>query len=139
MNAPECLDENGRLVTEQAKALDAPIFLIGQVSGTEGYCEAIRSGLNGAIAAHFALEGTQPPALPEDTAFGALMKHATSPEGPSGKKRDYQPMHVNFGVMRPFEPRIKNKGERYRAFAQRGEEALGQYAAELKEAGWDAP
>lgn len=136
VNAPECLDETGRLVTDAASGLDAPVFLIGQVSGTEGYCEAIRSGLNGAIAAHCALTGTQPPELPRETAFGALMHHATSSDVERSKKLGYQPMHVNFGIMRPLDHPIRNKRERYGAYASRAEEALGKYARALEEAGW---
>lgn len=36
-------------------------------------------------------------------------------------------MHVNFGIMPPFEKRIKNKKERYAAYAARGEKALDAY------------
>ena len=43
----------------------------------------------------------------------------------------YQPMHVNFGILPPFEQRIRNKRDRYAAYAERGAEALAAYEAEL--------
>lgn len=36
-------------------------------------------------------------------------------------------MHVNFGIMPPFEPKIRNKKERYAAYALRGKQALDHY------------
>ena len=36
-------------------------------------------------------------------------------------------MHVNFGIMPPFEPKIRNKRERYAAYAARGKKALQDY------------
>lgn len=44
-------------------------------------------------------------------------------------------MHVNFGIMAPLEHPVRNKRERYRAYAERGERALESYASELEEAG----
>lgn len=40
-------------------------------------------------------------------------------------------MHVNFGILPPFEQRIRNKRDRYAAYAERGAEALAAYKAEL--------
>ena len=68
--------------------------------------------------------------LPEETAFGALVAYATNPE-----TIDYQPMHVNFGIMAPFVPKIRNKRERYAAYASRGDGALQKYVGELQEKG----
>ena len=72
------------------------------------------------------LRGAQAPALPCETAFGALLAYATDPA-----VKDYQPMHVNFGILPPFEQRIRNKRDRYAAYAERGAEALAAYEAEL--------
>ena len=70
------------------------------------------------------------PPVPRETAFGALLAHATDPE-----TVDYQPMHVNFGVLPPLDPPIRNKRERYAAYAARGEEALAAYRFGLERAG----
>ena len=126
VDAPRLLDANLRLRTPEAERLGAPVYLAGQIAGTEGYCEAIRSGLHVALAVAAQLAGAQAPPLPRETAFGALVAYATDPA-----TADYQPMHVNFGILPPFEQRIRNKRDRYAAYAARGGEALAAYRGEL--------
>ena len=127
IDAPSLLDRTLRLRSEAACALGTPVFVAGQFGGTEGYCEAIASGLYASLGVFSLLKGEEPPVLPAETAFGALVAYATSPE-----TRDYQPMHVNFGIMAPIEPKIRNKKERYVAYAKRGDEALQCYWDELR-------
>ena len=126
VDAPRLLDESLRLRSPEAERLGVPVHLAGQIAGTEGYCEAIRSGPHVAFAVAAELRGAQAPALPRETAFGALLAYATDPA-----VKDYQPMHVNFGILPPFEQRIRNKRDRYAAYAERGAEALVAYKAEL--------
>ena len=40
-------------------------------------------------------------------------------------------MHVNFGILPPFEERIRNKQQRYEAYAQRGSAAMKSYVSAL--------
>ncbi len=134
IDAPRLLDSHGRLMTEAARRLPAPVYVAGQLSGTEGYAEAIRSGLHVALAAAADLRGTPLPALPRHTAYGALMAYATDPA-----TADYQPLHVNFGIMEPLDPPVRSKGARYHAYAERGAAALEAYARALEEAGLLAP
>lgn len=128
--APKLLDDHGRLRVSAAQALSAPVYLAGQLSGTEGYCEAIRSGLHAALAIAADLTGCELPALSDETVYGALLAYATNPE-----TLDYQPMHVNFGIIRPLEQKVRNKRERYAAYAQRGASALEGYLSMLRDAG----
>lgn len=130
INAPKLLDNHGRLCSEQAEKLGVPVYIAGQLSGTEGYCEAIRSGLHVALAVYGDLNGIELPELPEETVYGALLAYATNEE-----TLDYQPMHVNFGILKPFEQKIKNKKERYAAYAERGKEMLDDYVVQLQRAG----
>lgn len=130
IDAPHLLDCTLRLRSDAAAALGTPVFVAGQFGGTEGYCEAIASGLYAALGVSALLKGEEPPMLPEETAFGALVAYATNPE-----TIDYQPMHVNFGIMAPFVPKIRNKRERYAAYASRGDGALQKYVGELQEKG----
>ncbi|MGI6106190.1 MAG: methylenetetrahydrofolate--tRNA-(uracil(54)-C(5))-methyltransferase (FADH(2)-oxidizing) TrmFO [Raoultibacter sp.] len=112
-------------------AQDAPpVFIAGQLAGTEGYCEAIMSGLWAALNCYALLHERNIQPCPSYSAFGALMAYATNPE-----TRDYQPMHVNFGIMEPLEPAIKKKKERYSAYAKRGSEAVQTFCAELEDMG----
>ena len=130
IDAPQMLSRTLQLSTEAAHALPVPIFVAGQFGGTEGYCEAIASGLYAALSVSAQLNGEDAPLLPEETAFGALIAYATNPE-----TRDYQPMHVNFGIMKPFEKKIRNKRERYAAYASRGDEKLRGYVEALHKKG----
>ena len=68
--------------------------------------------------------------MPADTMFGALVGYATSPE-----TDDYQPMHVNYGLARPLERKVKRKQERYLAYARRAREAILSWRGELAGAG----
>ena len=69
-------------------------------------------------------------ATPAETAFGSLLAYATS-----NQTTGYQPKHVNFGDFPPLPQHIKNKSQRYAAYAKRAEEALGAYAANLSAVG----
>lgn len=128
VKAPDVLDGHLRVKTERALQLNAPIFMAGQVSGTEGYCEAIRSGLQAALEVCAHLEGIILPVVPRETVFGALLDYATDPE-----TQRYQPMHVNFGILPGFEPPIRNKGRRSVAYAERGRKALADYKKVLQD------
>lgn len=126
VDAPRLLDASLRLTSSAARELNCSVYLAGQVSGTEGYCEAIRSGLHVAVEVAAQLAGVAAPALPQETAFGALLAYATNPE-----TKQYQPSHVNFGIMVPFEKPVRNKGARYSAYAERGSQALTAYRCAL--------
>lgn len=128
INAPQLLTANLQL--RSTVDADVPVFVAGQLAGTEGYCEAIRSGLHVAFSVAARLRGIDAPKLPAQTAFGALMAYATDPA-----TVDYQPMHVNFGIMEPLPQRIRNKRDRYAAYAERGQAALGRYHEELAACG----
>lgn len=130
IDAPHLLDDHGRLGTEAARAVGVPVYVVGQLAGTEGYCEAIRSGLHGALAVAADLRGVALPPLPPETVYGALLAYATDEA-----TTDYQPMHVNFGLMRPLEPSVRNKRERYGAYAARAEAALASYREALDAVG----
>lgn len=125
IQAPRLLDRNLRL-----RGADAPVYVAGQLSGTEGYCEAIASGLMCALFVYAQLQGMQPPLLPVETAFGALLDYATDPA-----TQDYQPMHVNFGILKPLDQHIRNKGMRYAAYAERGSRAMEGYVADIRAKG----
>lgn len=125
IRAPRLLDRDLRL-----RGVDAPVYVAGQLSGTEGYCEAIASGLMCALFVYAQLKGMQAPLLPVETAFGALLDYATDPA-----TQDYQPMHVNFGILKPLDQHIRNKGVRYAAYAERGSRAMEGYVADIRAKG----
>lgn len=125
IQAPRLLDRDLRL-----RGVDAPVYVAGQLSGTEGYCEAIASGLMCALFVYAQLQSMQAPLLPVETAFGALLDYATDPA-----TQDYQPMHVNLGILKPLDQHIRNKGMRYVAYAERGSRAMEGYVADIRAKG----
>ena len=125
IQAPRLLDRDLRL-----RGIDAPVYVSGQLSGTEGYCEAIASGLMCALFVYAQLQGMQAPLLPVETVFGALLDYATDPA-----TQDYQPMHVNFGILKPLDQHIRNKGMRYAAYAERGSRAMEGYVTDIRAKG----
>ena len=101
------------------------VRLAGQITGTEGYTEAIASGLLAALNTVADLKGLPAVELPRTGAFGALVAYATDPETVG-----YQPMHVNFGLVPPLEDgRRRSKRDRYAAYAARAVADLDRYLA----------
>ena len=60
------------------------------------------------------------------TVFGSLLQYAPSPD-----TQNYQPMHVNFGILQSLETPIRNKKERYEAYASRGKKEMEGYIKKL--------
>ena len=100
------------------------VRLAGQVTGTEGYCEAAASGLFAALNTFAEITGTPAVQLPASTAFGALLAYATDPE-----TAHYEPMHVNFGIVPPLPVPVRGKRERYAAYAARARAEMQAWVA----------
>lgn len=98
------------------------LFLAGQLTGTEGYVEAIGSGLLAGLNAVSRHSGDEPFILPATTALGSLIRYATDPQ-----TRNYQPMHVNFGLVPPPNPRVSGKRKRYAVYSSRSMADLSAY------------
>ncbi len=84
-----------RLLDGWSRARRAPhVFFAGQMTGVEGYIESTASGLVVGIMAGLLSQGLTPPAPPETTAIGALLKHTNDRSASR-----YEPMNINFGVI----------------------------------------
>ena len=115
LNSPKLLDRELRL-----KVMPRLRFA-GQITGVEGYVESAAVGLlTGQMAAHEVKGETFSPP-PVTTALGALLDHITG----GAESETFQPMNVNFGLLPPFEHRIKGR-ERKKAHSDR---ALGDLEA----------
>lgn len=112
------------------RALDATfavpgtsVRLAGQITGTEGYAEAVASGFLAALNTYAEIAGGEAVSLPATSALGSLVAYATDPETVG-----YQPMHVNFGIVPPLEDgRRRSKRDRYAAYAARAQADLSAY------------
>ena len=115
LNAPQLLKS-----TLQFKYRDT-LLAAGQLVGTEGYTAAAAGGwLAGTNAARVA-KGLSPIQLPSVTMMGALVEFISTAE-----PKHFQPMPPNFGILPKFEKKIRNKRERYQAYANRSLKAIEQ-------------
>ncbi len=74
------------------------IFLAGQITGVEGYCESAAMGIIAGISAFMSGAGREFTAPPPSTMTGALISYITSAKSCEGKG-GFQPMNSNFGII----------------------------------------
>lgn len=113
LNAPQLLKD-----TLQFKYRDT-LLAAGQIIGTEGYTAAAAGGwLAGTNAARIA-QNKQPLTLPNVSMMGALFEFISTADA-----KHFQPMPPNFGIIPAFSEKIRNKRERYQAYAKRSLDAI---------------
>jgi methylenetetrahydrofolate--tRNA-(uracil-5-)-methyltransferase len=101
------------------------LFFAGQITGTEGYVGSVASGLVAGTNAARQAAGQPPVALPPTTMIGALCHYVASADPES-----FQPMKANFGLMPPLVPPVRNKRERYAAYAERALDDLARFVVD---------
>jgi len=102
INSPKLLDSAYRLKTNRN------IFFAGQITGVEGYVESASSGLVAGINAAMQVLGKDDVVFPSNTAIGALCNYISD-----SSVSDFQPMNVNFGLIKHTEFKIKDKKRKY--------------------------
>jgi len=102
INSPKLLDSAYRLKTNRN------IFFAGQITGVEGYVESASSGLVAGINAAMQVLGKDDVIFPSNTAIGALCNYVSD-----SSISDFQPMNINFGLMRHTESKLKDKKRKY--------------------------
>ena len=107
LHSPGFLDETYQMIARPG------LYFAGQMTGVEGYVESASSGLVAGLSLARRLLDLPPVDFTRRTAIGALAHHV------SGATGDFQPMNANFGLIEPYEKRIRNKQERYGAIAAR--------------------
>ncbi len=97
------------------------IFFAGQMTGVEGYVESASSGFVAGINAARAALGTDPLIFPRETEIGALAHYVSH----GGISSHFQPMNANYGIIAPFEKKVKGgKKVRNEAYSQRSLELI---------------
>jgi len=95
------------------------LFFGGQITGVEGYVGNVATGLVAAINLARQLEDKSPYILPPTTMIGALCHYVTHAE-----PKHFQPMKANFGIMPELDNPVKNKRDRYVAYAERANNTI---------------
>jgi methylenetetrahydrofolate--tRNA-(uracil-5-)-methyltransferase len=120
LDAPRILDAT------LALRRDPRVSLAGQITGLEGYVEAVATGLLAGLFTARRLAGQRALPPPPETALGALLRFVSAYEG-----KEYRPTNVNFGLFPPLENRPRKVRERNLAIAARARRALAAWRETL--------
>lgn len=108
LNSPGLLDRYYRLLSQPR------ISFAGQMTGVEGYVESAASGMLVGIETAARMLGYSPVDFPQETAIGALSLYISG-----GSVGDFQPMNINFGIIKPLDHRVKGKRNKNAAISER--------------------
>lgn len=103
------------------------IMFAGQITGVEGYVESAASGLVAGINMSRILLDKESLIFPIETALGSLSNYISN-----GSVSDFQPMHINFGIIPELEYKVKNKKERNRLKSERSLKILQKFIKDNK-------
>lgn len=98
INSPALLTPSLRLKKDER------IIFAGQITGAEGYCENIATGLISALSAIALLKGRNFSPPPPTTAIGSLCHSITNPE-----IRKFDPINFTFGLLQPLNEKIPKR------------------------------
>lgn len=110
LNSPGVLDRYYRLKSRPN------VSFAGQITGVEGYIESASSGYLAGVALARRVLNLPAVDFPAETAIGALSLYVS---GEEFKGNDFQPMNVNFGILKPFGIKVRGKRERNLALSER--------------------
>lgn len=123
-----------RLLKESLQMREHPnVLFAGQISGIEGYTEAMATGMiAGMNAARLAL-GLETSAPPRESAVGSLAFYLANAEA-----KNFQPANTTFALLPALEPEMrkkaKRKTDRHRIQVERGLESFNYWLSEIGEA-----
>jgi methylenetetrahydrofolate--tRNA-(uracil-5-)-methyltransferase len=116
INAPALLEP-----TLQLRARPR-VFFAGQISGVEGYVEAIATGLVAGRNAAIVASGGTPESPPRETALGSLCRYVSGAD-----PNRYQPANITFDLLPALETPVRDKRARHAEVCRRALAALGGY------------
>lgn len=109
------------------------IFFAGQVSGIEGYTEAMATGMLAGMNAARVARGLPAVAPPRVSALGSLTHYLAS-----ATAKNFQPANTTFALLPPLEGeerrKTKRKADRHRMQCERGLRAFQEWLHETGEA-----
>ena len=115
------LNSPGFLNPDYSVKRDDRLFFAGQMTGVEGYVESSSSGFVAGVNAAMKALGRDGVIFPKETEIGALAHYVS--EG--GISSSFQPMNANFGIIAPFDKKIKGgKKARNEAYGVRSLEII---------------
>ena len=106
------------------------VLLAGQISGIEGYTEAMATGMIAGINAARLARGLEPSAPPRESATGSLIHYLSHAE-----PGNYQPANTTFALFPPLvveeRKQVKRKADRHRLQVERGLAAFHSWLEEI--------
>lgn len=121
IHSPSLLNSSLQLKT------NSNVFFAGQITGVEGYMESTATGLlAGLNAVAMLAEETLPPP-PTTTAIGSLLNYITSAD----RSVNFQPMNINFGLLKPLSGKKIKKKEKNRLYVDRALQDLQEWTKNL--------
>ena len=123
INAPALLDKILKLQNEPEK----PVFFAGQISGVEGYLEAIATGFTAGRNAAAVAVGEEPRPFPRATALGSLAAYISGAD-----PANYQPANITFDLLPKLDDAARHrlrhdKKARHAEVCRRAVEALEEF------------
>ena len=99
------LNSSKLLNDDFSSKLNPKLYFAGQITGVEGYVEAIASGHYVGMCIYRNLRGLMKFVLPESTMMGGLFSYCSSAD-------DLKPMYANFGLLPKLEEKVPKKMRR---------------------------
>jgi methylenetetrahydrofolate--tRNA-(uracil-5-)-methyltransferase len=102
------------------------VLFAGQISGVEGYIEAMATGYMAGVHAAAIVRGDKPIPAPRETALGSLSYYVANADA-----KNFQPANITFAMLPPLEgderKKLKQKRERHKRQVEIGLEAFGRW------------
>src|SRR5215470_14549297 len=122
-----------KLLRETLQMREHPrVLFAGQISGIEGYTEAMATGMIAGMNAARLARGLEPSAPPRESATGSLAFYLAN-----ASAKDFQPANTTFALLPAIEPelrrRLKRKADRCRFQVERGRKAFNDWLARIGE------
>jgi methylenetetrahydrofolate--tRNA-(uracil-5-)-methyltransferase len=123
-----------KLLRETLQMREHPrVLFAGQISGIEGYTEAMATGMIAGMNAARLARGLETISPPRESATGSLTFYLANADA-----KNFQPANTTFALLPPIEPELrkqaKRKADRHRIQVERGLKAFREWLAATGEA-----